>query len=72
MSWPSRTYVCGPYRADFPHNPKWSEMNGSRNWYHFNWLAGDQILQQLIHSIDKGGGVRHDQPPVKAWGWAAA
>jgi hypothetical protein len=39
-----------------------------RNWYHFNWLAGDQVLQQLIHSIDKGAWVMRDQPPVKAWG----
>jgi hypothetical protein len=39
-----------------------------RNWYHFNWLAGDQVLQQLIHSIDKGAWAMHDEPPVKAWG----
>lgn len=26
------------------------------------------MLQQLIHSIDKGAWVLHDQPPVKAWG----
>jgi myo-inositol 2-dehydrogenase / D-chiro-inositol 1-dehydrogenase len=63
------TYVCSPYRADARRDPKWSEMEWQlRNWYHFNWLAGDQILQQLIHSIDKGAWVLHDQPPVKAWG----
>lgn len=63
------TYVCGPYRADFQRDPQWSEMEWQlQNWYHFNWLAGDQILQQLIHSIDKGAWVLRDQPPVKAWG----
>ena len=39
-----------------------------RNWYHFNWLSGDQVLQQLIHSIDKAAWVLGDGPPVKAWG----
>jgi predicted dehydrogenase len=63
------TYVCGPYSANLKRDPRWSEMEWQlRNWYHFNWLAGDQVLQQLIHSIDKGAWVMHDQPPVKAWG----
>jgi len=63
------TYVVGPYRADFKRDPAWTETEWQfRNWYHFNWLAGDQVLQQLIHSIDKGAWVMHDEPPVKAWG----
>ena len=62
------TYVVGPYRVT-QRDPAWSEMEWQmRNWYHFNWLAGDQILQQLIHSIDKGAWVMNDEPPVKAWG----
>jgi predicted dehydrogenase len=39
-----------------------------RNWYHFNWLSGDQTAQQLIHSIDKASWVLGDVPPVKVWG----
>ncbi len=23
-----------------------------RNWYYFNWLCGDHILEQHIHNID--------------------
>jgi len=62
------TYMVGPYRV-IQRNPDWSEMQWQmRNWYHFNWLAGDQVLQQLIHSIDKGAWVLGDVPPVKAWG----
>jgi predicted dehydrogenase len=38
------------------------------NWYHFNWLSGDQTAQQLIHSIDKASWALRDTPPVKAWG----
>jgi predicted dehydrogenase len=39
-----------------------------RNWYYFNWLCGDHIVEQHIHNIDvmnwfKGG------YPVKAQVW---
>ena len=62
------TYVVGPYRS-VKREPGWSEMQFQmRDWYHFNWLAGDQVMQQLIHSIDKGSWVMDDKPPVKAWG----
>ena len=39
-----------------------------QNWYHFNWLSGDQTAQQLIHSTDKASWALGDVPPVKAWG----
>ena len=39
-----------------------------QNWYHFNWLSGDQTAQQLIHSIDKASWALGDKPPLKAWG----
>jgi len=38
------------------------------NWYHFNWLSGDQTAQQLIHSIDKSSWALRDQPPRKVYG----
>jgi myo-inositol 2-dehydrogenase/D-chiro-inositol 1-dehydrogenase len=60
--------MVGPYHV-IDRKPEWSEIEWQlRDWYHFNWLAGDQVLQQLIHSIDKGAWVMHDVPPVKAWG----
>ena len=32
---------------------KMSEMEWQcHNWYHFNWLSGDQICEQHIHNID--------------------
>ena len=39
-----------------------------QDWYHFNWLSGDQTAQQLIHSLDKASWALGDVPPVKAWG----
>ena len=57
-----------PYGAN-ERKPEWSELEYQfRNWYHFNWLSGDQTAQQLIHSIDKGSWALGDVPPVKAWG----
>lgn len=32
---------------------QWSEMTFQmRNWYYFNWLCGDHILEQHVHNID--------------------
>ncbi len=61
-------YVGGPYYAN-ERKPEWSELEFQfRNWYHFNWLSGDQTAQQLIHSIDKGSWALGDVPPLSAWG----
>jgi predicted dehydrogenase len=36
-----------------PRNPEYSELEYQmRNWYYFNWLCGDHILEQHIHNID--------------------
>ena len=42
-----------------------------RNWYYFNWLCGDHIVEQHVHNLDvmnwfKGG------PPMKAQGMGGA
>ena len=61
-------YIGGPY-AGKKRKPEWSELEYQfQNWYHFNWLSGDQTGQQLIHSIDKASWALGDVPPVKAWG----
>ncbi len=61
-------YLTQPYILR-PRQPEWTEMFYQyQNWYHFNWLSGDQTAQQLIHSIDKGSWVLGDVPPLKAWG----
>ncbi len=62
------SFAVGPYRVH-KRNPKWSEMEWQmRNWYHFNWLAGDQVIQQLMHFIDRAAWALGDEPPLKAWG----
>lgn len=62
------TYVTVPYYAR-ERRPGQSEMEYQLwNWYHFNWLSGDQTAQQLIHSLDKASWAMGDQPPQKVWG----
>ncbi|MDX9753631.1 MAG: Gfo/Idh/MocA family oxidoreductase, partial [bacterium] len=41
-----------------------------RNWYHFSWLSGDDVIQTLVHSVDKALWAMGDQMPVKAHGLA--
>ena len=47
------TYHAGPIQQN-PRQPQWSDMEWQlRNWWHFNWLSGDHIVEQACHSIDK-------------------
>jgi predicted dehydrogenase len=62
------TYVSFPYYPN-DHKVGWSEMEFQmRNWYHFNWLSGDQTAQQLVHSLDKASWALGDKPPALVWG----
>lgn len=48
--------------------PKMTEMEYQmRNWYYFNWLCGDHIVEQHIHNLDVGNWVKQAYP-VKARG----
>jgi myo-inositol 2-dehydrogenase / D-chiro-inositol 1-dehydrogenase len=34
-------------------DPKWTPMEYQcRNWYYFDWLSGDQIVEMVVHQID--------------------
>ena len=33
-----------------------------RNWYYFNWLCGDHILEQHIHNIDVANWILNEYP----------
>jgi predicted dehydrogenase len=48
--------------------PQQTEMEYQmRNWYYFNWLCGDHIVEQHIHNIDVGNWVMGGHP-VRAQG----
>lgn len=51
------SYYTGPVKP-MPdaslRQPEWSDVEWQiRNWYNFSWLAGDSIVEQAIHSVDK-------------------
>jgi predicted dehydrogenase len=51
-----------------PREPGQTEMEYQmRNWYYFNWLCGDHIVEQHIHNIDVGNWVMGGHP-VRAQG----
>ncbi len=48
---------------------EWSEMEYQcRNWLYFNWLSGDLITEQHIHTIDKGLWLMGDEAPEFCYG----
>jgi predicted dehydrogenase len=51
-----------------PRQPGMSEMQYQMaNWYYFNWLCGDHIVEQHIHNIDVINWIK-DAYPVSAQG----
>jgi predicted dehydrogenase len=49
--------------------PEWSRMEYQiRNWLYFDWLSGDHICEQAIHSLDKTAWLQSDAHPVQAFG----
>ena len=50
-------------------DPKWSDFEYvMRNWLYYNWLSGDHIAEQAVHSLDLMQWAMGDQLPVKAVG----
>lgn len=61
-------YLTGTlwHRGD---KPNWSQMEYQmRNWLYYNWLSGDHIAEQHIHSLDKAMWLMGDEPPEAAYG----
>jgi len=62
------TYMRSPYVLR-ERRPGDTELQCQfRNWYHFNWLSGDDVPQSLLHSMDKGCWALREQTPKQAFG----
>jgi predicted dehydrogenase len=49
--------------------PEWSRMEYQlRNWLYFDWLSGDHICEQAVHSLDKTAWLLGDAHPLRAFG----
>ena len=56
-------YLAGTlwHRGD---KKEWSKLEYQlRNWVYYNWLSGDHIAEQHIHSLDKALWLMDDKPP---------
>ncbi|MEM6632329.1 MAG: Gfo/Idh/MocA family oxidoreductase [Bacteroidota bacterium] len=62
------TYNTGALWSN-PKKEGWNDMEYKmRNWLYYNWLSGDHIIEQAIHSIDMMSWALRDVPPVSATG----
>jgi predicted dehydrogenase len=51
-----------------PRRPDQNEMEYQmQNWYYFNWLCGDLIVEQTVHALDLVNWAKNDHP-VEAQG----
>ncbi|UCG56897.1 MAG: Gfo/Idh/MocA family oxidoreductase, partial [Phycisphaerales bacterium] len=63
-----RAYGNNPGVWVRPREPGQSEMEYQmRNWYYFNWLCGDLIVEQTVHALDLVNWAKGDHP-VEAQG----
>ena len=52
-----------------PRQAEWSDMEYQlRNWYYYNWLSGDFIVEMIVHSMDMMSWALGDQVPLRATG----
>ena len=64
----TRVYWNGGGVWVHPREEGWTDMEYQmRNWYYFNWLCGDHIVEQHIHNLDVGNWLKNAHP-VKAEG----
>lgn len=62
------TYNTGAARV-VEHNASWSPAQHKiRNWIYYDWLSGDHIVEQAVHSLDFMSWAMGDQIPVSAVG----
>ena len=62
------TYLTGSlwYRE---RQPDWNDKEYQlRNWLYYNWISGDHIVEQAVHSIDFMSWAMGDQMPVSVIG----
>jgi len=62
------TYYTSPVKPMPPASTRPAGISDTewqiRNWYNFQWLCGDSLVEQAVHSVDKIAWAMNDQPPV--------
>lgn len=53
----------------FPREADWTDMTYyMRNWYYYNAISGDFIVEQAVHSLDLMSWAMGDELPIRATG----
>lgn len=61
-------FLRAPYGIT-SHNPGMSEIEWQcSTQYHFVWLSGDDVVQSLVHNLDRATWAMKEQTPVKCHG----
>jgi myo-inositol 2-dehydrogenase/D-chiro-inositol 1-dehydrogenase len=61
-------WLRGPYGI-IDRQPGLTELQWQcSTQYHFRWLSGDDLVQTLVHNLDRSRWVMHDKNPVKCHG----
>jgi len=60
----ARAYWCGTLPWVHSRRPGWtSDLEYRvRNWYHYCWLCGDNIVEQHVHNLDVINWAKNDHP----------
>ena len=52
-----------------PRQPQWTQMEYQlRNWYYYDWLSGDFVVEMHVHNIDLMAWAMGNRTPVNAVG----
>ena len=52
-----------------PRQPEWTQMEYQlRNWYYYDWLSGDFVVEMHVHNIDLMSWAMGNRMPVSAVG----
>lgn len=61
-------FLRAPYGV-VPRNPALSELQWQLSTqYHFNWLSGDDVVQSLVHNLDRATWVLNGLTPTRCYG----
>lgn len=61
-------FIRGPY-GSIARNPAMRELEQQyANQYRFSWLCGDDVVQSLVHNLDRATWAMHEATPVTCHG----
>ncbi|MGC9036359.1 MAG: Gfo/Idh/MocA family protein, partial [Verrucomicrobiia bacterium] len=61
-------FLRSPYVV-IPRNPALSELQWQLSTqYHFNWLSGDDVVQSLVHNLDRATWALNGLTPTRCYG----